>query len=109
FAAPEAVGFQLQIKDHIVFLGEDEDFFEGRYALSNKLAGKPGARIEAPDFRERHMLNRAVTAGGTINSVVVDGDKMCVARQLQVGLDEGEALRNGSPEGGKRIFRSVTG
>jgi hypothetical protein len=28
---------------------------------------------------------------------------------LQVGLDEGEALRNGSPEGGKRVFRSVTG
>jgi hypothetical protein len=34
---------------------------------------------------------------------------MRVARQLQVGLDEGDALCNGSPEGGKRIFRSVTG
>ena len=109
FATPESIGLQFQVEDHIVFLGEDEDFFEGRYALSNKLAGKPGARIEAPDFRERHMLNRPVTAGGTINGVVVDCDKMRVARQLQVGLDEGEALRNGSPEGGKRIFRSVTG
>jgi len=109
FATPEAVGFQLQIEDHIVFLGEYEYFLEGGYALSNKFAGKPRARIEAPDFRERHMLNGAVTAGGTINGVVVDGDKMRVARQLQVGLDEGEALRNGSPEGGKRIFRSVTG
>ena len=109
FAAPESIGLQFQVEDHIVFLGKYEYFFEGRNALSDKLAGKPGASIEAPDFRERHMLNRAVTAVGTINGVVMDGDKMRVERQLQVRLDEGDSLRNGSPEGGKRIFRSVTG
>ena len=108
-AAPEAAGFQLQVEDHIVFLGKYEYFFKGRNALSDEFAGKPGARIEAPEFRERHMLNRTVTAGGTIDGLVMNGDKMRVARQLQVGLDEGDALCNGSPEGGKRIFRSVTG
>jgi len=109
FAAPEGAGFQLQVEDHIVFLGKYEYFLEGRYALSREFAGKPGARIEAPDFRERHMLNRAMAAGGTINGLVMDGDKMRVARQLQIGLDEGDALCNGSPESGKRIFRGVTG
>lgn len=108
-AAPEAAGFQLQVEDHIVFLGKYEYFFKGRNALSDEFAGKPGARIEAPDFRERHMLNRAVTAGGTINGLVMNCDEMRVARQLQVGLDEGDSLSNGSPEGGKRIFRGVTG
>jgi len=78
-AAPEAAGFQLQVEDHIVFLGKYEDFFKGRYALSDEFAGKPGARIEAPDFRERHMLNRTVTAGGTIDGRVMNSDKMRVA------------------------------
>ena len=79
-AAPEAAGFQLQVEDHIVFLGEYEDFFKGRNALPDEFAGKPGPRIEAPDFRERHMLNRTVTAGGTIHGRVMNGDKMRVAR-----------------------------
>lgn len=109
FPTPETVGFQLQVEDHIVFLGKYEYFLKGRYALSDEFAGKPGARIEAPDFRERHVLNRTVTPSGTINSVVMDGDKMRVARQLQVGLDEGDSLRQGPPESGKRVFRSVSG
>jgi len=108
FPAPESAGLQLQVEDHIVFLGEYEYFFERRYALSDEFAGKPGPRIEAPDFRERHVLNRAVTPGGTINRLVMDGDQMRVTRQLQIGLDEGDALRYGPPEGGKGIFRSVT-
>lgn len=108
FPAPESAGLQLQVEDHIVFLGEYEDFFERGYAFSDEFAGKPGPRIEAPDFRERHMLNRAVSPGGTINRLVMDGDQMRVTRQLQIGLNEGDALRYGPPERGKGIFRSVT-
>ena len=107
-SAPKAAGFQLQVEDNIVFLGKFENFFESGDTLADEFAGKPSACIKTPDFREGHVLNRAVAAGGTINCLVMDGHEMGVAGKLQVGFDEGDALRHGSPEGGQRIFRSVT-
>src|SRR5271166_4629963 len=100
-SAPKAAGFQLQVEHNIVFPGEYKNLLERGDALADEFAGEPGAGIKTPDFRKGHMLNRAVAAGGTINCLVMDGHEMGVAGELQIGFDEGDALRHGSPEGGQ--------
>ena len=64
FAAPESIGLQFQVEDHIVFLGKCEDFFEGWYALSNKLAGKPPPITYPAAYVVNGQLAHTYTATG---------------------------------------------
>jgi len=109
FAAPEAVRFQLKVKDDIVLFGELENFFKGGDALAHELAGKPRAGIEAAEFGESHLVNGALAIGGAFYRLVVQGDEMGVASQVQISFDEGNTLRDGAAISGERIFRRVAG
>jgi hypothetical protein len=54
-------------------------------------------------------VNRAVTVGGALEGFVVNSDEVCVAGELEVGFDEGDALRQGTAKSGESVFRGVTG
>ena len=47
FAAPGAAGLHFQVKDHVVFFGEVEDFIEGGDAFAGEFAAEPGTGVQA--------------------------------------------------------------
>ena len=91
FAAPGAAGLHFQVKDHVVFFGEIEDFIEGGNAFAGEFAAEPGTGIQAAQIGESHVVNGAFSIGGAIHGVIVNGHQARVASQLQIGFDKGGA------------------
>jgi hypothetical protein len=109
FPAPGARGLQLEIKNDVVFFCEVENFVESGKTFAGKLAAEPRAGIEAANFGEGHVVDRAFAVGGTIHGLIVDSYEAGVAGQLQIGLDKSGAERDGFLEGRQSIFGRVTG
>ena len=76
-----------------MFFCEVENFVEGGGSVAGKLAAEPGAGIEAANFGEGHVVDRAFAVGGAIHGFVVNGHEASVAGQLQIGLDKSSAER----------------
>jgi hypothetical protein len=54
-------------------------------------------------------VNFAFAVCCAVDGVVVDGDEAGVAGELEIGLDEGGAERDGAAEGGQSVFGRVAG
>ena len=109
FATPEASRFEFEVKDDIVFLGKFKNLLQRGNALPREIAGEPRARVELPDLRHGHVVDGAMTVGGSVDGFVMDSHKVGVSGQLQISLDKSHALCNGTAKSGESVFRGVTG
>jgi len=107
--SPETIGFQLQVENDIVLAGKLQNFGKRGDALAHEFAAKPGAGIEAANFRERHSLDGALTGGGAVNGFVVESDEVRVASEVKIGFNESDAQRSGAAEGSQGVLRGVAG
>lgn len=109
FTAPEATWFEFEVENNVVFLGKFENFLQRGNALPGEIAREPCARVEFPDLRHGEVVNRTAAIGSPVDGLVVNGDKMRVPRELQVRLNKGYALREGTAKSRKSVFRRITG
>ena len=61
---------------------ELENLFERGNALAGEGVAKPGASVQAAQFGEAEIVDRALTVGGTIYRVIVNRDETRVAGEL---------------------------
>jgi hypothetical protein len=108
-SSPEAIGLQFEIENDVVFAGKFQDFRECGDALTHEFTAKPGTGIEAANFGKRHGLDGALTGGGAIDGLVVEGDKVRVASEVKIGLNKSDAQRGGAAEGSQGVLRGITG
>jgi len=109
FPAPKAAWFEFQVENDIVFSGKLEDLLQRGNAFSREITREPCARVELPDLRHGQIVNGSTTIGGPIDGLVVNGHKVRIAGQSEVGLYKGYALRESAAKGGKSVFRRITG
>jgi hypothetical protein len=91
-----------------VLFGEFENLFECRDALAREFAAEPGACVETAQLGQREVVDPALTIRGAIDSVVMNRDEAGVARELQIGLDESGAERDGSTKCGQSVLRRMS-
>src|SRR2546430_13073153 len=106
-SAPCAPRFYFQVKYHVIFFGELQDFFQCGDALSGEFAPEPRPGIQPPQIGKRHVVYRALSVRGAIHGGVVNGHEVRIARKLQIRFDERSPKRNGFPERRQRVFRRV--
>ena len=68
-----------------------QDLFDGRNPLSGKLAAEPGPSVQLAQVRERQIAHRALPVRGAVYRRVMNGNKTCIARKLQVRLNKSGA------------------
>ncbi len=108
-AAPEATGFQFQVKHNVVPVREFQNFAQGGNALSHEFTAKPGTGIHAAKLGQGQLLHNSLPGGGAIDRFVVDGNEVRVAGQVQVGLDKRNPQRDRATKRRERILRGIAG
>src|SRR5262249_24938785 len=58
-----------------------------RHPRAREGAAEPGAHVQGGDLRKRGATHGATSAGGPVESPVVDHHRVAIARQLDVELD----------------------
>jgi hypothetical protein len=109
FSSPEAIGLQFEIENDIIFAGKFQDFRERGDALTHEFAAKPGTGIQAANLGKGHGLDGALARRGAVDGFVVKGDKVRIASEMKIGLNESDAQRGGATESSQGVLRGITG
>ena len=89
--------------------GPGKEFIERRDLLSGKAAGEPRSGIESPDQRKRRPGNPFGNSAGPFQGQIVHDDPAFFGCQLDIELDDIRFSPDSLLEGGKGIFRRISG
>ena len=108
-AIPTRAGLDLQVRAHLLRVGESQDVRGLGDALETVGVREPAAGVEAADVGEPKLVVRAGPRRRAVEGVVVDDDEGAVTRDVHVELEPAGADLHGLRERGDRVFRRERG
>ena len=108
-AIPARAGLDLQVRAHLLRVGESQNVRGLGDALETVGVREPAAGVKAADVGEPELVVRAGPRRRAVEGVVVDDDEGAVTRDVHVELEPAGADLHGLGERGDRVFRRERG